>query len=594
MAEIAELSESSAISKYSHLKNKLLRCIDEMLDIEAIRGCPCEELREKIEKNTFNLVVVGQFKRGKTSLINALLGADILPVAVVPLTSIVTIMTYGDALRIKVYFNDGRVAEIKPESLPEYVTEKGNPKNIKDVSEVIITYPSPYLKDGVRLIDTPGVGSIYQHNTDVAYQYLPKSDAAMFLLSVDQPMSKSELDFLSDVKEYSNKVFFLLNKADYLNEKDLQESIDFSKGVLKEIMGAEVKIFPVSARLALEGKMSGDENMIQKSRLYEFSEVLNKFLVEEKGKIFILSVTNNLLRIISQARFELELELKSLAMPLEDLKKKIKIFEEKKEDILSEKNDFDILLDGEIKRIIKNVLDEDLTAYGNELRQKAETSLAKYYLEKSGTSLREIKKHLEEHIILEVKQAVNGWRSIEEEKLAKAFQNVCNRFITKIDDTVDSLLRFSSELFAVPYDMIKAEALWSTKSRLYYKFAEQPVGLEIIASSVTLALPKFIGEKLILKKMKEYLHRVITMQLSRIGTDFEERLDKSKLDFRWEMLLKIEATIEGIETSIKKGIEQRQKGEKEVEERKKVIMDIMQKINEIGNRLMYIKELAVI
>ncbi|WP_333653184.1 hypothetical protein [Dissulfurispira sp.] len=67
MTKVAE-SESSAVSKYSRLKNELLRCIDEMLIIEAIRGCPCEELREKIEKNTFNLVVVGQFKRGKTSL----------------------------------------------------------------------------------------------------------------------------------------------------------------------------------------------------------------------------------------------------------------------------------------------------------------------------------------------------------------------------------------------------------------------------------------------------------------------------------------------------------------------------------------------
>ena len=96
--------------------------------IENIRGCGCEDLREKIRSNAFNLVVVGQFKRGKTSLINALLGAEILPVAVVPLTSIVTIMTWGEALRIKVYFNDERVSEIKPESLSDYVTEKGNPE----------------------------------------------------------------------------------------------------------------------------------------------------------------------------------------------------------------------------------------------------------------------------------------------------------------------------------------------------------------------------------------------------------------------------------------------------------------------------------
>ena len=264
--------QTSATSKYAQLKTDLLQCMDEMLMVENIRGCACEDLKEKVRSNAFNLVVVGQFKRGKTSLINALLGAEILPVAVVPLTSIVTIMTWGEALRIKVYFNDGKVAEIKSESLVEYVTEKGNPKNMKDVHEVILTYPSPYLKDGVRLIDTPGVGSIYQHNTDVAYQYLPKSDAALFLLSVDQPMSKAELDFLKDVKEYSNKIFFVLNKADYLRENDLKESIEFSRNGLKEAMSSEVKLFPVSARLALEGTAAKSGEQIEKSMLPLFSK----------------------------------------------------------------------------------------------------------------------------------------------------------------------------------------------------------------------------------------------------------------------------------------------------------------------------------
>jgi GTPase SAR1 family protein len=403
------------MSSYSQFKGQLLRSIDEMLAEESIRGCPCEDLREKIETNTFNLVVVGQFKRGKTSLINALLGADILPVAVVPLTSIVTIMKYGDALSITVHFNDGRVTEIKTESLPDYVTERGNPKNARDVSEVVITYPSPYLRGGVQMIDTPGVGSVYQHNTDVAYQYLPKSDAALFLLSVDQPLSKAELDFLKDVAEYSNRIFFLLNKADYFSEADLRESMDFSKNVLKEAMGADVRIFPVSAKLALEGKLSGAEDLVRKSLLPQFAEVLNSFLMEEKGKILILSVANNLLRLISRARFEVELEIKSLTTPLEELKEKIKTFEEKKKEVLIEKSDFDLLLDGEIKKIMKNILDEDLNAYGQELRSKAEASLEEYYRENTGLSLKELHKHLEEHIISEVKQAVNAWRGIEEE-----------------------------------------------------------------------------------------------------------------------------------------------------------------------------------
>jgi hypothetical protein len=312
--------------------------------------------------------------------------------------------------------------------------------------------------------------------------------------------------------------------------------------------------------------------------------------MEEKGKILILSVTNNLLRMLSQARFELELEIKSLTTPLDELKEKIQTFEERKKEVLAEKSDFDILLDGEIKKIMKNVLDEDLNAYGQELRLKAEGNLEKYYRENTLLSLKELRKHLEEHIISEVRQAVSAWRGIEDEKLAKTFETACKRFIIKIDETVDSLLKFSSELFAVPYDAVKAEALWSTKSRLYYKFTEQPVGLEIITSSLILSLPKFIGEKIIIRKMKEYLNRVITIQLCRIGSDFEQRLTKSKLDFRWEMLQRIEATIEGIGAAIKKGMSQRSKSEKEATERKNEVSDILTRLDNIKDRLVKLRE----
>ncbi len=578
------------LDKYSHLKEELVKCIDSILTIESITGGICEELREKIENNVFNLVVLGQFKRGKTTLINALLGAEILPTAIVPLTSIATILTYGETLNIKVYFNDGRVTEIELASLPQYVTEKGNSRNEKNVQEVIITYPSPYLRDGVRLIDTPGVGSVYEHNTDVAYQYLPKSDAALFLLSVDQPVSKAELDFLKDVKEYSHRIFFLQNKADYVSSEDLSESISFSKKIIEECMCSEVKVSPLSAKLALEGKLSGIKELLENSFLPEFEHILNTFLMQEKGEVLLLSVTNNLLRLLSQARLGFELEMKSLLTPLEELKEKIKIFENKKKEVLVEKDDFFLLLAGETKKIVNNVLEEDLKAFRQELILKVSEDLESSYGEHSSMSMKEIREHLEEQVITEVKQTFASWRGIEDEKLAKTFEAACKRFIIKIDDTVDSLLKFSAELFAVPFDIVKAEAIWSTKSAFYYRFKEQPVGIEIVASSLTLLLPKFIGEKIILKKMKEYLHRVIDRHTARVGCDFEERLNKSKLDFRWEMLQRIEATIEGISTAIEKGMSQKSKGEKAVEERKGVLIETEKGMNEVKTTLFAIQK----
>jgi GTPase SAR1 family protein len=577
------------LDKYSHLKEELVKCTDSISTIESIPAGICEELREKIENNVFNLVVLGQFKRGKTSLINALLGAEILPTAVVPLTSIATILKYGETFNIKVYFNDARVIETEPASLIQYVTEKGNPRNEKDVQEVVITYPSSYLKDGVRLIDTPGVGSVYEHNTDVAYQYLPKSDAALFLFSVDQPVSKAELDFLKDVKEYSHRIFFLQNKADYVGSEDLSESISFSKKIIEECMGSEVKIFPLSAKFALEGKLSGMKDLLEKSFLPEFEHILNRFLMQEKGDVLLLSVTNNLLRLLSQARLGLELEMKSLVTPLEELKEKIKIFENKKKEVLVEKDDFSLLLDGEIKKIINNVLEEDSKTFRQELILKVSEAFESSYGACSSMSMKELRNNLEQQIITEVRQAFTTWRSIEDEKLAKTFEAACKRFITKIDETVDSLLKFSAELFDVPFDIVKAEAIWSTKSSFYYRFKEQPVGIEIVASSLNLLLSKFFGEKIILKKMKEYLQRVVDLHYAKAGCDFEERLDKSKLTFRWEMFKRIEATIDGISKAIEKGMSQKSRGEKAVEERKASLLETEKKLNEIKIHLERIK-----
>ena len=248
------------------------------------------------------------------------------------------------------------------------------------------------------------------------------------------------------------------------------------------------------------------------------------------------------------------------------------------------------MLDGEIKKIINNVLEEDSKTFRQELILRVSEDFERSYGKHSGMSLKEIRENLEEQVIVEVKQAFATWRSIEDEKLAKTFEAACKRFITKIDDTVDSLLKFSAELFAVPFDIVKAEAIWSTKSMFYYRFKDQPVGIEIVASSLTLLLPKFIGEKIIIKKVKEYLHRVIDMQTARVGCDFEERLGKSKLDFRWEMFERIEATIEGISKAIEKGISEKSKGERAVEERKAILVEKEKKMNEIKGNLIQIKQ----
>ena len=592
------------MQKYAILKEEVLACIAQMSALEHLAGFPLDELTEKIRTNTLNLVVVGQFKRGKTCLINALMGVDLLPTGVVPLTSIVTVLSYGETLHIRVSFQDGTVIAIDPQELVEYVTEPGNPKNIKEVKEVFVSYPSPYLKDGVRLVDTPGVGSVYIHNTDVAYQYLPNSDAALFLLSVEQPVSKAELDFLKDVQQYSDKIFFLLNKIDYVTDREISESIAFTGRTIKEAAGLEVKVYPISAKLALEGKLEGSEELLERSRLPAFAEVLNSFLIEEKGKILLRSVINNLLRILSQARLQLELELQSLICPLDELKEKLQALENKKEEILMEERNFDILLEGEIKRLIKLRLDEDLEAFKKEIIPQMEQGFDAFHENHKDLSLKELNDALEAYVLSEVEPAFNAWRIKEDDALASANQAICDRFAAKMNGIIDELLEFSSQLFAVPFRSVKAESLWTGESNFSYKIKEEPVGLDMLADSLTQVFPKYLSNRF--HKLKSYLFRkansvilgkrkrrmleLIEMQAGRMRYDFIARLSDSKQKFHREMVRQMRLILEGIGTAMEKGMRQRAQGENELLLRQSALSQEMPEMDQLREKLLTIRE----
>jgi len=219
------------MESYGELRECLLSMTDRLKRTAGQNIGKLQEIEHKLRDQEFNLVILGQFKRGKSTFINALIGESILPTAIVPLTSVVTILRYGEKVRVVVHYMDGHCEDIELAKLPEFFTERANPRNRKGVKEVEVFYPSDYLKDGVRIIDTPGVGSVYRHNTEVAYSYLPYVDAAIFIVSADPPLSDSEHQFLRDIRSFVGKLFFIQNKIDQVSEADRKESLDFTLGV---------------------------------------------------------------------------------------------------------------------------------------------------------------------------------------------------------------------------------------------------------------------------------------------------------------------------------------------------------------------------
>lgn len=262
----------------------------------------CRELIAKLAEDRFALAVVGQFKRGKSSLMNAIIGKEILPTGVVPLTSAITTLKYGPAEKLIV----NRPHLIFPEELPvsllsEYVTENGNPSNRKDIKNACLELPVPFLRQGIEFVDTPGIGSAISANSITTYNFLPECDAVLFVTGVDTPFSNVELEFLKDIQHYVNKIFFVVNKIDLTTEVEQKEIVSYiSKSLNKFLISTETKIFPVSAQMGLKARVSKDEQLFEKSGLKTLEEALASFLSEEKLNTFLASLAQKALNIVNK------------------------------------------------------------------------------------------------------------------------------------------------------------------------------------------------------------------------------------------------------------------------------------------------------
>jgi GTPase SAR1 family protein len=287
-----------------------------------------EAERSKLAAEQFNLAVMGEFKRGKSTLVNALIGAKVLPTAVVPLTSVVTVVRYGVEPRARVQFLDGRSHEIGLAELEAYTTERGNPSNAKGVGRVEIEYPAALLHVGVQLIDTPGVGSVYETNTAVTLDFLPEADAVLFVLGADQPASQAELDFLHRIRGYVDKLFVVLNKTDLLAPADLDEAIAFCRRQLERAFeDHRVRLYPLSARLELDARVGADGQAVEVGGLEPLEVDLTRFLEVQRGTVLLAAARRRVGACLDDLASRVELRRRAALMPLATLDQRITEFE---------------------------------------------------------------------------------------------------------------------------------------------------------------------------------------------------------------------------------------------------------------------------
>lgn len=191
------------------------------------------ELADRVSEGRFFVACVGQFKRGKSTFLNALLGDEVLPVGMVPVTAAITVISHGPRRGARVRFLDGSSIPITWSEVHEYIAEEQNPANAKQVAAVEIFWPSPVLADGLCLVDTPGIGSVFSWNTETTRAFMPHVDAAVVVLGADPPISGEELALVDAVARQTPTLLFALNKMDRLTQVEQDQTVAFTERILR-------------------------------------------------------------------------------------------------------------------------------------------------------------------------------------------------------------------------------------------------------------------------------------------------------------------------------------------------------------------------
>jgi GTP-binding protein EngB required for normal cell division len=218
----AENDEVSSLRHYTLTKQEVAASVRAAKQLFQTCGAQeaaerCRALVVQLAEDRFNLAVVGQFKRGKSSLMNAVLGRDLLPTGLLPLTSAITTLCYGSTERVVLRRKGWALEQEVPlAQLADFITERGNPGNEKGLEEARVELPLPFLRRGLHFIDTPGIGSARHQNTATTYAFLPQMAAVIFVTSVDAPFSEAEERFLVDIRGQVRQLFIVVNKMDML------------------------------------------------------------------------------------------------------------------------------------------------------------------------------------------------------------------------------------------------------------------------------------------------------------------------------------------------------------------------------------------
>lgn len=418
---------------------------------------------EKIADEHFEVAIVGEFKRGKSTLINALLGEEVLPADVLPATATLNRVTYSETPYVEVEYKDGTSENVDINKLADYVTKLSyeSEKRAESVKQATVHYATDFCKNNVDIIDTPGLNDDEQM-TNVTLSILPEIDAAVFVISANSPFSQFEKEFLEKKMLTSDmgRIIFAVNCFGTFSKEDedrIVETVEKRIGSYvmekaKMVMGENSKEFAVYkrkigkprvigvyAKKALMAKESHDEKMLEESNFPTFEKALETMLTKERGSITLQILANKIISSGSEIINSIVLRENSLMMETDEFMDKYNAAIEEIDEIRTKKREEFVRINEAANQVFES-LQPILDGYWTQIEETAMQVIDDYPM--SADDLKRDKlKIVYSKLTEKIKENIENKAQI----ICEQIQNEIN---VALSDEAERLQSFEDEFFA--------------------------------------------------------------------------------------------------------------------------------------------------
>ena len=479
-------------------------------------------LSQRTTEGRFYLACVGQFKRGKSTLLNALLADRILPTGVLPLTTIPTVVRYGNARRARVRFQGGTWTDIPPEHLPQYVTEELNPENEKGVIAVEVFCPSSLLSQGMCFVDTPGLGSVFAGNTAATQAFIPHIDAALIVVGADPPIAGEELGLVREIGKQVANLIVVLNKADRTSDEERRIAKAFTSKTLEKHLGRPVDpIFEVSAEEQLNGRSAGWgwEQLV--AALEKLIRQSGRDLVQAAAERGFKRLSDELFTIIAEERDALVRPIEESERRIRHLRETISEAERSLRDVnylfMAEEHHLSDMFLAQRKEFLASAMPLVNGEFENELK-----SLPRRY----GPTLRRSAFRAAQNVS---ERNLRPWLEAEQVTAEQQYRKVAARFVNIGNDFLKKLAQSGVPEFTRMPNSLDSDRGFRVPSRFTF---ERSLHVAMPASPLRYIADVFLGfvraSGVIEKEACAFLSHLMEMNSTRVQSDVINRVQESR------------------------------------------------------------------